>query len=357
LGLAHIKENEMLCSHHYFVNLPYKNPVKMANINAAITGLAGYVPKDVITNQDLEKMVDTNDEWIVSRTGIKQRHIVKDPEKGTSDMIVEAVNRLVDKTGLDVTELDMIIVGTVTADYPFPDTANLVGHKIGATNAFGYDINAACSGFIFSLFTASQFIKTGMYKKILVAGSDQMSSILDYEDRNTCILFGDGAGVVLLEPTEDGNGILDDVLRGDGSGCEFLHMKAGGSVNPASAETVSAKMHYVYQEGRVVFKAAIKGMAESIKSVLERNKMSAEEVDWIIPHQANKRIMLGVADQLNFPHEKVLINIENYGNTTAATIPLCMRDFEHKFKKGDNIILTAFGGGFTWGSILVKWAY
>lgn len=329
----------------------------MSNIKAAITAIAGYVPEDILTNVDLEKMVDTNDEWIVSRTGIKQRHIVRDPKKGTSDMIVECIKILEEKNGLDVKDVDMIIVGTVTGDYPFPDTANIVAHKVGASNAFGYDINAACSGFIFSLFTASQFIQSGAYKKILVAGADQMSSILNYKDRNTCILFGDGAGVVVLEPTTDGNGIQDAILKGDGSGCEFLHMKAGGSINPATPETVEKDMHYAYQEGRVVFKAAIKGMAESIKELLAKKDMSADEIDWLIPHQANKRIMLGVADQIDFPHEKVLINIEKYGNTTAGTIPLCIRDFEHKFKKGDNIILTAFGGGFTWGSILVKWAY
>lgn len=329
----------------------------MSRTKAAITAIAGYVPEDVITNADLEKMVETNDEWIVSRTGIKQRHIVKDPNKATSDMIVECIKVLEDKNGLDVKDVELIIVATVTADHVFPDTANIVAHKVGATNAFGYDINAACSGFIFALFTASQFIETGAYKKILVAGSDQMSSILNYKDRNTCILFGDGAGVVLLEPSKDENGIQNAILKGDGSGVEFLHMKSGGSLNPATIETVQNDEHCVYQEGRVVFKAAIKGMAESIRELLQKNEMKAEEIDWIIPHQANKRIMLGVADHLDFPHEKVLINIENYGNTTAATIPLCIRDFEHKFKKGDNIILTAFGGGFTWGSILVKWAY
>jgi len=329
----------------------------MAITKAAITAVAGFVPEDVLTNFDLEKMVETNDEWIVSRTGIKQRHIVKDPKKATSDMVVSSIQKLVEKTGLDLDTVDMIIVGTVTGDYPFPDTANIVAHKVGAKNAFGYDINAACSGFIFSLFTAAQFIETGFYKKILVCGADQMSSILNYEDRNTCILFGDGAGVVLLEPKTDGTGIFDAILKGDGAGCELLHMKAGGSMNPATLETVANKEHYAHQEGRQVFKAAIVGMADSIQELLDKNNMDVNEIDWLIPHQANKRIMLGVADKLDYPHEKVLINIEKYGNTTAGTIPLCLRDFEHKFKKGDTIVLTAFGGGFTWGSILVKWAY
>ena len=329
----------------------------MVKTRAAITGVAGYVPEDIITNKDLEKLVETNDEWIVSRTGIKQRHILKDPNLATSDMAVEAVNKLLAKRGIGAEEIDMIIVGTVTGDYVFPDTANLVASKIGAVNAFGYDINAACSGFIFSLVTASKFIETGTYKKILVIGADKMSSILNYEDRATCILFGDGAGVVLLEPDTEGFGLEDAVLRGDGEGAKYLYQKAGGSLHPPTQETVAAREHYVTQEGRIVFKAAIKGMSESIKDILSKNKLAAADVDYLIAHQANKRIILGVADMLDFPHEKVLINIENYGNTTAATIPLCISDFEHKFKKGDRILLTAFGGGFTWGSIILKWAY
>jgi len=328
----------------------------MAGKFASITGVAAYVPEDVITNQDLEKMVDTNDEWIESRTGIKERHILKDPSKATSDMCVEAVRTLLEKTDNKPEDIDMILVGTVTGDYVFPDTANLVASKIGAVNAFGFDINAACSGFIFTLVTAAKFIETGTYSKVIVCGADKMSSILDYEDRSTCILFGDGAGAVLLEP---GNtpGIVDALLKGDGSGCEFLHMKAGGSLNPATIETVTNKEHYVYQEGRVVFKHAVKGMADTISEVMKRNGLTNEDVDWIIPHQANKRIILSVADQLDFPHEKVLINIEKYGNTTAGTIPLVLRDFEHRFKKGDKIILTAFGGGFTWGSVYLEWTY
>jgi 3-oxoacyl-[acyl-carrier-protein] synthase-3 len=323
---------------------------------AAITGVAGYVPEDVLTNFDLEKMVDTNDEWIYSRTGIKQRHILKDPKKATSDMCVEAVRELLKKTNTDPEEVDMIIVGTVTADYVFPDTANLVSYKLGLSNAFGYDINAACSGFIYSLVTASKFIETGTYKKIIVCGADKMSSILNYEDRTTCILFGDGAGAVMLEPNEE-SGIRDSILKADGSGWEFLHMKAGGSLNPASVETVQNKQHFVYQEGRSVFKRAVMGMADTVKDVMQRNDLSIDDVDWIIPHQANNRIISSVADQLDCPKEKVLVNIENYGNTTAGTIPLVLRDFESNFKKGDKIILTAFGGGFTWGSILLEWMY
>lgn len=329
----------------------------MSKIHAAITGVAGYVPEDVITNFDLEKMVDTNDEWIVSRTGIKQRHILKDPTKATSDMGVEAIKRLFEKTKVKAEEIDMIIVATVTGDYVFPDTANLIADKIGAKNAFGYDINAACSGFIFSLVTASKFIETGTYKKILVVGGDKMSSILNYEDRSTCILFGDGAGVVLLEPNEEGLGIQDAILKGDGAGAKYLFQKSGGSLNPATVETVTNREHFVYQEGRTVFKSAIKGMTDTIKTLLERNNMSKDDVSWLIAHQANKRIILGVADYLDFPHEKTLMNIENYGNTTAGTIPLCLNDFQHKFKKGDKIVVTAFGGGFTWGSVLIEWAY
>jgi len=323
---------------------------------AAITGVSGYVPEDVLTNKDLEKMVETNDEWIVSRTGIKQRHILKDPNKATSDMCLEAAKQLLEKTNTRPEEIELIIVGTVTADFVFPDTANILANKLGAVNAYGFDINAACSGFIFSLITASKFIEAGTHKKILVCGADKMSSILNYEDRTTCILFGDGAGAVLLEPS-DTPGIRDAVLKGDGAGAEYLHMKAGGSLNPATIETVQNKEHAVYQEGRVVFKHAVKGMADTISQVLERNGLSNDDVDWLIPHQANKRIIYSVADQIDFPHEKVLVNIENYGNTTAGTIPLVLRDFEDKFKKGDKIMLTAFGGGFTWGSVLIEWSY
>ena len=329
----------------------------MSKIKAAITAVAGYVPDDILTNKDLEKLVDTNEEWIVSRTGIEERHILKDPTKATSDMGAEAAKVLLEKRGIGPEEIDLIIVGTVTGDYVFPDTANLIADKIGAKNAYGFDINAACSGFLFSLTTASKFIETGAHKKVLVVGADKMSSIINYDDRTTCILFGDGAGAVLLEPDTSGVGIQDTILRGDGSGVKFLYQKAGGSLNPASAETVARKEHAVYQEGRVVFKSAIKGMSESINEILAKNNLESDDIGFLIAHQANKRIILGVADMLDFPKEKVLINIEKYGNTTAATIPLVLRDFESKFKKGDRILLTAFGGGFTWGSILVKWAY
>ena len=329
----------------------------MGKIRAAISGVAGYVPNGVITNQDLEQMVETNDEWILSRTGIKERRILRDPTKATSDMAVEAIRVLLAQKSISPEEIDMIIVGTVTGDYVFPDTANLIAHKIGATNAFGFDINAACSGFIFSLVTASKFIETGTHQKILVVGADKMSSIVNYEDRATCILFGDGAGVVLLEPDTAGVGIEDSILRADGSGSQFLFQKAGGSLYPATAETVKNKEHFAFQEGRVVFKAAIKGMSDSIREIMKNNALTQDDIDFVIAHQANKRIIHGVADMLGFDKEKVLVNIENYGNTTAATIPLCLRDFESKFKKGDRIILTAFGGGFTWGSILLKWAY
>lgn len=305
----------------------------------------------------MEELVDTSEEWIITRTGIQKRHILKDPDKANSDMVVGAIQNLLSRKNIDVEEIDMIIVGTVTADYPFPDTANLVAHKIGAKNAFGYDINAACSGFIYSLVTASKFIETGTYKKILVVGSDQMSSIINYKDRTTCILFGDGAGVVLLEPNEEGPGVQDSILRAEGAGWEYLHMKGGGSKNPASAETIANDWHYVYQEGKTVFKAAVKGMSESIHDLLVRNNLTHEDIDWMVPHQANKRILSSVANYVGIDMDKVLINIEKYGNTTAGTIPLCLWDYESKFKKGDKIILTAFGGGFTWGSILLEWAY
>ncbi len=322
---------------------------------AIISGVAAYVPDHILTNKDFEKMVDTSDEWITTRTGIKKRHILKDPDKATSDLGAEAARALLKKTNTHPEEIDMIMVATVTADYPFPDTANIIGHKIGAKKAFGYDINAACSGFIYTLVTASKFIETGTYKKIIVIGADMMSSIVDYEDRTTCILFGDAGGAVLLEPGTE-NGIIDAVLGADGSGADYLYCKAGGSRHPASHETVQNREHFAYQEGRVVFKAAVKGMSDCIEDVMAKNGLTSEDVQWIVPHQANKRILHAVANYLDVSTDKVLINIENYGNTTAATIPLCLRDFEHKFKKGDNIILTAFGGGFTWGAIYLKWA-
>lgn len=330
----------------------------MANkTRAAITGVHGWVPETRLTNADLEKMVETSDEWITSRTGIRERRILKTPGWATSDMCAEAVKGLLEKTGTKPGEIDMIIVGTVTADMVFPDTANTVCDKVGAKNAFGYDINAACSGFLFSLATGAQFIQNETYNKVIVVGSDMMSSIIDYQDRNTCVIFGDGAGAVLLEPRRDGTGIQDFVLRGDGAGREFLHMKAGGSLRPPSSETVEQREHYVYQDGKRVFKFAVEGMVSTIQELLRRNKLTADDVSWLIPHQANMRIINSVADHLHFPMEKVTVNITRYGNTTAATLPLCMWEYEKQFHKGDNIVLTAFGGGFTWGSLLVKWAY
>lgn len=324
---------------------------------AAITGVAKYLPEGILTNQDLEKMVDTNDEWITSRTGIKERRIMKDKDKATTYMATQAVLKLIEKTKLDPAEIDLIITGTVTADMRFPDTSNQVASAVGATNAFGYDINAACSGFLFSLATASSFIRSGMYKKIIVIGADTMSSIVDYTNRSTCIIFGDGAAAVLIEPTDDGNGIYDQVLKGDGSGVEFLHLKLGGSLNEVTKENVDSPDKYLFQDGRPVFKRAVTGMSSTIKEVMQRNSLAMDDIKWLVPHQANKRIINSVADQLDFPHERVMMTIENYGNTTSGTIPLCLVDYENQLKKGDNLIITAFGGGFTWGSIYLKWAY
>ncbi|HRO08059.1 MAG TPA: beta-ketoacyl-ACP synthase III [Saprospiraceae bacterium] len=329
----------------------------MSKIHAAITGVGGYVPDDVLTNADLEKMVDTNDEWITTRTGIKERRILKDPSKATSDMGVEAVNQLLQKTNTQASDIELLICATVTGDMVFPDTANTILDKVGAKNAFGFDINAACSGFLYALTTAAKFIESGMYKKVIVVGADKMSSIVDYEDRATCIIFGDGAGAVMLEPTDEESGIMDSLLKADGAGREFLHMKAGGSLKPPSAETVANKEHYVYQEGKSVFKAAVNGMVSTTNQVLERNNLEIDDISWLVPHQANMRIINSVGDMLGIPAEKVMVNIHKYGNTTAATIPLCLSEYEPQLKKGDYLILTAFGGGFTWGSILIKWSY
>ncbi len=329
----------------------------MANkTRAAITGVFGWVPEDKLTNQDLEKMVDTNDDWITSRTGIRERRILRTPGWATSDMCAEAVKGLLEKTGTKPGEIDMLIIGTITGDMIFPDTANTVCDKIGAKNAFGYDINAACSGFLFALATGAQFVANETYSKVVVVGSDMMSSIIDYQDRNTCVIFGDGAAAVLLEPRRDGMGIQDFVLRGDGSGRQHLYMKAGGSKFPPTAETVANREHYVYQDGKRVFKYAVEGMVSTVQEVLRRNKMTTEDLNWVVPHQANMRIITSVAEHLNFPLEKVTINIGKYGNTTAGTLGLCMWEYEDQFKKGDNIILTAFGGGFTWGALYLKWA-
>ena len=329
----------------------------MSKIHAAITGIGGYVPEDVLTNMDLEKLVDTNDEWITTRTGIKERRILRDPNKATSDMGVEAVRQILQKTNTQPEEIELLICATVTGDMIFPDTANTILDKIGAKKAFGFDINAACSGFLYALTTAAKFIESGMYKKVIVVGADKMSSIVDYQDRSTCIIFGDGAGAVLLEPTEEEVGFVDAVLKADGAGREFLHMKAGGSLKPSTMETVANREHYVYQEGKAVFKAAVIGMVNTVQEVLEKNKLTIDDINWLVPHQANLRIINNVGDMLGIPLERVMINIHKYGNTTAGTIPLCLWEYESKLKKGDNLVLTSFGGGFTWGSVLIKWAY
>ncbi|MEO9485030.1 MAG: beta-ketoacyl-ACP synthase III [Ekhidna sp.] len=329
----------------------------MPKIQAAITGVHGYVPEDVITNKDLEKMVDTNDEWITSRTGIKTRHILKGEDQGTSVMAVKAVEGLLEKTNTKAEDIDLVLCATTTPDLVFPATANIISNKIGAVNAFGYDIQAACSGFLYALATGSQFIETGKYKKVLVIGADKMSSIVDYTDRATCIIFGDGAGAVMLEPTEEDFGIKDSILKSDGSGEPFLHMKAGGSRRPATEETLKKREHFAFQEGATVFKFAVKNMADVAAQVMEQNNLTADDVAYLVPHQANKRIIDATANRMGVSDEKVMLNIEKYGNTTSGTIPLCLFDYESKLKKGDNLILAAFGGGFTWGSIWVKWAY
>lgn len=329
----------------------------MSRLHAAITGVAGYVPEGILTNTDLEKMVETSDEWIYTRTGIRQRHIQNDPSKATSDMGVEAVKILLEKTNTSLDEVDMLLCATVTPDMTFPDTANTICDKLGIKNAFGFDINAACSGFLFALSTAAKFVESGSHKKVIVVGGDQMSSIVDYTDRTTCVIFGDGCGAVMLEPKAEKYGVLDAILKGDGSGRQFLHKKAGGSLLPLSQQVLDDRSHFAYQEGRTVFKAAVSGMTSTVKELLEKNNLTQEDIAWLVPHQANMRIINSVADMMDFPREKVMNNIENYGNTTAGTLPLCLRDYEHLLKKGDLIILTAFGGGFTWGSTLIKWAY
>jgi 3-oxoacyl-[acyl-carrier-protein] synthase III len=329
----------------------------MTKLHAAITGVNGYVPDYILTNAELEKLVDTTDEWITSRTGIKERHILKTPGWATSDMGAEAVKGLLAKTGTNPDEIELLICATVTPDMHFPDTANTICDKTGIKNAWAYDINAACSGFLYALMTGAKFIEAGMHKKVIIVGADMMSSIVDYTDRTTCIIFGDGAGAVLLEPTKDGLGVIDGVLKGDGSGRAYLHMKAGGSALPASHDTVDKRQHFAYQEGQPVFKAAVKGMAGTMAEVLKRNNMTIDDIDWVVPHQANKRIIQAVGDFSGAPAEKVMVNIHKYGNTTAGTLPLCLWDYENQLKRGDNLMLTAFGGGFTWGSIYLKWAY
>ena len=327
----------------------------MNKITAAITGVQGYVPEHVLSNEDLTKIVDTSDEWITTRTGIKERRIMKNG--ASSDMAAEAVKSLLKKKNIDPLEIELVVLASVTPDHLFPSTANILCDKVGMTNAWGFDLLAACSGFLFALTTASQFIENGRYKKVLVVGVDKMSSIVDYTDRTTCIIFGDGAGVVLLEPNEEGLGIQDHILRTDGSGREFLIQQGGGSVNPATIDSVEKKMHFVKQEGLQVFKFAVTKMADVSAEIMEKNNLSSDDVAWLVPHQANLRIIDATANRMGVSNDKVMINIQKYGNTTAGTLPLCLWDYEKQLKKGDNIILSAFGGGFTWGSIYLKWAY
>ena len=329
----------------------------MTKIKAAITGIQGYVPDYVLNNKELEELVDTNDEWIVSRTGIKERRILKDENKGSSDLGTAAVNGLLKKTNTRAEDIDLLICATATPDMLFPSTACLIANKIGAGNICAFDIMAACSGFLYALTTASKFVESGTYKKVIVVGCDKMSSIVDYTDRTTCVIFGDGAGAVLLEPNFDGLGIQDTILRSDGGGGEFLHQKAGGSLHPASHKTVDAREHFVYQDGQPVFKAAVKSMADVSEEIMKRNNLTADDVAWLVPHQANKRIIDATSRRMGVGDEKVMLNIEKYGNTTTGTIPLCLWDWETQLKKGDNLVLAAFGGGFTWGSIYLKWAY
>ncbi len=329
----------------------------MTKIRAAITGIQGYAPPYILTNQELEKMVDTTDEWILSRTGIRERHILKGEGLGTSDMGAEAVKGLLAKTGVAPEEIGMLICATVTPDMMFPATANLISDKAGIKNAFSFDMNAACSGLLYAIITASKFVETGSFKKVIVVGGDKMSSITDYTNRQNCVLFGDAAGAILLEPTTEEFGIMDSILMSDGSGMPYLHMKAGGSVKPPSHDTVNAGEHFIYQEGQAVFKFAVTKMADVSAEIMEKNNLKSKDISWLVPHQANLRIIDATARRMGIGKDKVMVNIERYGNTTGATIPLCLWEWENRLKKGDNIILSAFGGGFTWGAIWVKWAY
>jgi 3-oxoacyl-[acyl-carrier-protein] synthase-3 len=329
----------------------------MIKKRAAITGVGGHVPDYILTNKELESMVDTNDEWILTRTGIKERRILKGEGLGTSHMAVIALKEVLSKTNTDPLEIDLLICCTTTPDFVFPATGNLLCEMAGLKNAFSYDLQAACSGFIYGLVTASQFIETGKYKKVVVIGADKMSSIINYEDRATCIIFGDGAGAVLLEADETGNGIIDSILKTDGSGAQFLAQKAGGSRRPPSHETVDNKEHYAFQEGATVFKFAVNNMSSVAREIMEKNHLSHNDISWLVPHQANKRIIDATAERMEISSDKVMINIDRYGNTTNGTIPLLLWDFEKKFKKGDNVVMAAFGGGFTWGSVYLKWSY
>ncbi len=329
----------------------------MTRITAAITAVGGYVPDYVLTNEELSRIVDTSDEWIRTRTGIEERRILKGEGKGCSDLGVAAVQQLLEKRGISADEIDLLICATVTGDYVFPATANVICDKIGARNAWSFDLGAACSGFIYALSTGTQFIETGRYKKVVVVGADKMSSILNFNDRTTCVIFGDGGGAVLLEPSEEGLGIQDFMLHSDGAGRKYLCQPAGGSVLPPSHETIDNGLHFVYQEGKTVFKFAVTNMADVSAAIMEKNNLKAEDVAWLVPHQANLRIIDATAERMGLDKSKVMINIQRFGNTTSGTIPLLLWEWEKKLKKGDNLILSAFGGGFTWGSVYLKWAY
>lgn len=329
----------------------------MSKTTAAITAVNGYVPDYVLDNKELETIIETTDEWITSRTGIKERRILKGEGQGASVMGAEAVKGLCKKRGISPEEIDLIICCTVTGDHVFPATANIISDKVGAKNAFGFDLNAACSGFLYGLVTGSKFVESGTHNKVVVVGVDKMSSIVDYEDRATCIIFGDGGGAILLEPNEEGLGIQDSILKSDGSGAQFLHQKAGGSAYPPTHETVDAREHYAHQDGKTVFKFAVTNMADVSAEIMQNNNLSSDDVAWLVPHQANKRIIDATARRMGVSDEKVMLNIHKYGNTTSGTIPLCLWEYESQLKKGDNIVLAAFGGGFTWGSVYLKWAY
>jgi 3-oxoacyl-[acyl-carrier-protein] synthase-3 len=352
----HGRENSIFSPRKYLIKT-YDLCQMTQKITAAITAVGGYVPEDILTNGDLEKLVDTNDEWIRTRTGISERRILKGAERGTSDLCVPAVIQLCAKRGIDPSEIDCLVIGTVTPDMFFPSTANLVCERIGAKNAWGFDLLAACSGFLYALTTGTTLIESGRYKKVVVVGADKMSSIVDYSDRSTCIIFGDGAGAVLLEPDYEGYGVLDSILRSDGSGKNHLHMKAGGSLRPPSLETIARKEHFIYQEGQPVFKFAVTRMADVSEELLKRNNLTGNDIAYLVPHQANKRIIDATAHRIGLSDDKIMVNIQRYGNTTAATIPLCLYDWESQLKKDDLLVLAAFGGGFTWGSTLVKWKY
>lgn len=336
---------------------PNRKYTKMSQVRAAITGVFGYLPDYILTNDELATIVDTNDEWITTRTGIKTRHILKGEEQGTSVMVAEAIKGLLKKTNTAPEEIELVICATVTGDAIFPDTANIAAYKAGLTNSFGFDVNAACSGFLYALTVGAKMVEGGKHKKVIVVGADKMSSIIDYTDRTTCVIFGDGCGAVMLEPTTEDTGIIDYQHHADGSGEKFLYLVAGGSRKPATVDTVMAREHFVRQNGRPVFKAAVTGMTDVVQKVMARNGLDNDSLDWLVPHQANIRIIQTISKMVDFPMDKVMINIEKYGNTTAGTLPLCLWDYESQLKKGDDIILTAFGGGFTWGALYLKWAY